>query len=389
MSEIKQGDAKMAFELVEEPPAVIKVIGVGGGGGNAVERMASSRFDGVEFIAVNTDFQALEKLSVPNTLKLGEGIRDGLGAGTNPEVGRSAALQDSDRIHQAVTGADMLFITAGMGGGTGTGAAPVVAQIAKGLDILTVAVVTKPFELENRTRTANEGISELRQHVDSLIAIPNDKLLEVLDDDISLADAFAVADEVLRGAVQGIADIIIRSGTWNVDFADVRTVMSEGGMAIMGTGQATGEDRARQAVEQAIHSPLLDDVDLRGARGVVANVTAASLGLREFQTIGNTVRELAAKDGTVVFGSVEDPDLGDELRVTVVATGLGGPRTDIDRPEIAVDNTVAAGPARAGRSGYEMYEQPTALRQRTAGGVAESPMDNILDIPSFLRRQAD
>ena len=382
----------MAFELAEPPQtAVIKVIGVGGGGGNAVQRMAEQDFDGVELIAANTDAQALKNLNVPSTLQLGETTTKGLGAGADPEVGRSAAVEDRDTIHRTLTGADMLFITAGMGGGTGTGAAPVIAQIAKGIDILTVAVVTRPFEFENRARIADAGIAELREHVDSLIEIPNDKLLEMLDEDTGMDEAFATADEVLRGAVQGIADIIIRPGRWNVDFADVRTVMSERGTAIMGTGQAAGADRARVAVEQAILSPLLEDIDPHGARGVVVNITSAKLTIGEFRAVGNTVRELAAKDSTVVLGHVEDPEMGEEVRVTVVATGLGrAVSTETERPEIAVDNT-PAGPARVGRSGYEMYEQPTALRQKAAGGagLATATDSNILDIPSFLRRQAD
>ena len=334
--EDRHGAAELPFELVEpsSQTAVLKVIGVGGGGGNAVERMVADQLAGVEFIAANTDAQALLNLKAPNTMQLGQAATKGLGAGADPEVGRLAAMEDREEIQRALDGADMVFITAGMGGGTGTGAAPVVAQIAKGLDILTVAVVTKPFEFENRTRVAEDGIAELAEHVDSVIAIPNEKLLDLLGDDASLDDCFNAADDVLRGAVQGIADVIIRPGRINVDFADVRTVMSERGLAIMGTGEASGSDRARQAVDKAIHNPLLDDVDLRGARGVVVNVTATSdLGIREFQTIGKMIREFTAKDSTVVMGTVADPNMGDAMRVTVVATGLGGAK-----PTLAVNN---------------------------------------------------
>ena len=387
MSDPNKTQTGMNFELVTQPfqTAVIKVIGVGGCGGNAVERMLSEAMTGVDFIAANTDRQALESLNAPTVLQLGAVTTKGLGAGADPEVGRAAAAEDREKIQHALDGADMVFITAGMGGGTGTGAAPVVAQIAKGLDILTVAVVTKPFGFEMRNRVAEDGLDELRQHVDSLIAIPNDRLFDVIGEDASLQEAFSAADDVLRGAVQGIADIIIRPGMINVDFADVRTVMSERGLAIMGTGQASGEDRAQQATELAIHSPLLDDIDLRGARGVVVNVTTGSnLGIREFQLVGNTIRELAAKDSTVVLGTVHDPDLGDDMRVTVVATGLGAP------PALVVDNGPAA-PKRAGRVGYEDLDQPTVMRRRAAGGAgADLNGDpNILDIPAFLTRQAD
>ena len=388
MSDPNKTQTGMNFELVTQPfqTAVIKVIGVGGCGGNAVERMLSEAMTGVDFIAANTDRQALESLNAPTVLQLGAVTTKGLGAGADPEVGRAAAAEDREKIQHALDGADMVFITAGMGGGTGTGAAPVVAQIAKGLDILTVAVVTKPFGFEMRNRVAEDGLDELRQHVDSLIAIPNDRLFDVIGEDASLQEAFSAADDVLRGAVQGIADIIIRPGMINVDFADVRTVMSERGLAIMGTGQASGEDRAQQATELAIHSPLLDDIDLRGARGVVVNVTTGSnLGIREFQLVGNTIRELAAKDSTVVLGTVHDPDMGDDMRVTVVATGLGAP------PALVVDNGPAAGPKRAGRVGYEDLDQPTVMRRRAAGGAgADLHGDpDILNIPAFLNRQAD
>lgn len=378
----------MPFELVEQPPqtAMIKVIGVGGGGGNAVQHMVSKSVEGVDFIAANTDAQALGSLDVPTPLQLGASITRGLGAGTNPEVGEAAALEDRDKIKEALTGADMVFITAGMGGGTGTGAAPVVAEVAKELDALAVAVVTKPFDFENRMSNAERGIDALYQHVDSLIAIPNEKLLTVLGEDATMDEAFGAANDVLLGAVQGIADIIIRPGRINVDFADVRTVMSERGLAIMGTGQVGGEGRARNATQQAIHSPLLDDVDLRGARGVVVNITTApSLSIREFQAVGDTIREFTSKDTTVVVGTVEDPDLGDEMRVTVVATGL---RSSIRPPDLVVDNT-RRGPARAGRSEYEELDHPTVMRQRAVAGGEPVPDPDYLDIPSFLRRQND
>lgn len=306
--------------------AVIKVIGVGGGGGNAVEHMVRERIEGVEFFAVNTDAQALRKTAVGQTIQIGSGITKGLGAGANPEVGRNAADEDREALRAALDGADMVFIAAGMGGGTGTGAAPVVAEVAKDLGILTVAVVTKPFNFEGKKRMAfaEQGITELSKHVDSLITIPNDKLLKVLGRGISLLDAFGAANDVLKGAVQGIAELITRPGLMNVDFADVRTVMSEMGYAMMGSGVASGEDRAEEAAEMAISSPLLEDIDLSGARGVLVNITAGfDLRLDEFETVGNTIRAFASDNATVVIGTSLDPDMNDELRVTVVATGIG------------------------------------------------------------------
>ena len=390
MSDLNKPQTGMNFELVTQPfrTPVIKVIGVGGGGGRAVERMLSDAMPGVEFIAANTDRQALESVQASTVLQLGAATTKGLGAGADPEVGRAAAAEDREKIQRALDGADMVFVTAGMGGGTGTGAAPVVAQIAKGLDILTVAVVTKPFEFEFRDRVAADGIEELKQQVDSLIAIPNNRLFEVFGEDMRLETAFKAADDVLRGAVQGIADIIIRPGKINVDFADVRTVMSERGLAIMGTGQASGEDRAQQAMDLAIQSPLLDDIDLRGARGVVVNVTTGNdLVGSEVRLIGSTIRELAAQDCTVVLGTAHNPDIGDDMRITVVATGLGGP------PELVVDNSAnsAAGPMRAGRVGYSDLDQPTIIRRRAAasGGADVGGDSNILNIPKFLDRQAD
>ena len=373
--------------------AVIKVIGVGGGGGNAVEHMVRERIEGVEFFAVNTDAQALRKTAVGQTIQIGSGITKGLGAGTNPEVGRNAADEDREALRAALDGADMVFIAAGMGGGTGTGAAPVVAEVAKDLGILTVAVVTKPFNFEGKKRMAfaEQGITELSKHVDSLITIPNDKLLKVLGRGISLLDAFGAANDVLKGAVQGIAELITRPGLMNVDFADVRTVMSEMGYAMMGSGVASGEDRAEEAAEMAISSPLLEDIDLSGARGVLVNITAGfDLRLDEFETVGNTIRAFASDNATVVIGTSLDPDMNDELRVTVVATGIGMDK----RPEITlVTNKQVQQPV------MDRYQQhgmsPLTQEQKPAAKVvndntpqtAKEP--DYLDIPAFLRKQAD
>ncbi|HHP1757457.1 TPA: cell division protein FtsZ [Klebsiella pneumoniae] len=373
--------------------AVIKVIGVGGGGGNAVEHMVRERIEGVEFFAVNTDAQALRKTAVGQTIQIGSGITKGLGAGANPEVGRNAADEDREALRAALDGADMVFIAAGMGGGTGTGAAPVVAEVAKDLGILTVAVVTKPFNFEGKKRMAfaEQGITELSKHVDSLITIPNDKLLKVLGRGISLLDAFGAANDVLKGAVQGIAELITRPGLMNVDFADVRTVMSEMGYAMMGSGVASGEDRAEEAAEMAISSPLLEDIDLSGARGVLVNITAGfDLRLDEFETVGNTIRAFASDNATVVIGTSLDPDMNDELRVTVVVTGIGMDK----RPEITlVTNKQVQQPV------MDRYQQhgmsPLTQEQKPAAKVvndntpqtAKEP--DYLDIPAFLRKQAD
>ena len=379
----------MPFELVDNPTrsAVIKVIGVGGGGGNAVRHMIASGVQGVDFIAANTDSQALGTLQGPTTLQLGAEITKGLGAGTSPEVGRQSAIEDRDRIHDVLAGADMVFITAGMGGGTGTGAAPVVAEVAKEIGALAVAVVTKPFEFENRTKVAEQGIVELTQHVDSVIAISNDRLPSVFDDDATMDQAFAAVDDVLLGAVRGISDIIIRPGRINVDFADVRTVMSERGMAIMGTGQASGDSRARDAIEEAVNSPLLEDLDLRGARGVVVNITTApSVGIREFQEIGNSVRDLASKGATVVIGTVSDEALGDEMRITVVATGLGNAKSESADTAGTLRNAI-------GTTDYRDLDRPTVMRNnptKEEAATRQLPSDpDYLDIPAFLRRQAD
>ncbi|MFZ1223806.1 MAG: cell division protein FtsZ, partial [Dokdonella sp.] len=315
------------FEFIEklEPNAVIKVIGVGGGGGNAVSHMVNAQIEGVDFVCANTDAQALKNSGAKHTLQLGANVTKGLGAGANPEVGRQAALEDRERICELLRGADMAFITCGMGGGTGTGAAPVVAQLAKEMGILTVAVVTKPFPFEGRRRmqVALKGIEDLTQHVDSLITVPNEKLLTELGRDVTLLSAFKQANDVLLGAVQGIADLITRPGLINVDFADVRTVMSEMGMAMMGSGSARGDDRAVAAAEAAINNPLLEDINLAGACGILVNVTAGNnLTMREFDEIGGVIHDFASEDATVVIGTALDPELQDEIRVTVVATGL-------------------------------------------------------------------
>lgn len=373
--------------------AVIKVIGVGGGGGNAVEHMVRERIEGVEFFAVNTDAQALRKTAVGQTIQIGSGITKGLGAGANPEVGRNAADEDREALRAALDGADMVFIAAGMGGGTGTGAAPVVAEVAKDLGILTVAVVTKPFNFEGKKRMAfaEQGITELSKHVDSLITIPNDKLLKVLGRGISLLDAFGAANDVLKGAVQGIAELITRPGLMNVDFADVRTVMSEMGYAMMGSGVASGEDRAEEAAEMAISSPLLEDIDLSGARGVLVNITAGfDLRLDEFETVGNTIRAFASDNATVVIGTSLDPDMNDELRVTVVATGIGMDK----RPEITlVTNKQVQQPVmdryqQHGMSTLTQEQKPAAkVVNDNTPQTAKEP--DYLDIPAFLRKQAD
>ena len=389
------------FELIDNLPqnAVIKVVGVGGGGGNALEHMVINNVEGVDFICANTDAQALKNMTARTVLQLGTAVTKGLGAGANPLIGREAALEDRDRIAEVLQGSDMVFITAGMGGGTGTGAAPIVAEVARDMGILTVAVVTKPFPFEGRKRMqiAEEGIRELSQHVDSLITIPNEKLLTVLGKDASLLSAFSKANDVLLGAVQGIADLIIRPGMINVDFADVKTVMSEMGMAMMGTGHASGPNRAREAAEAAIRSPLLEDVNLMGARGILVNITAGpDLSLGEFSEVGNTVEEFASETATVVVGTVIDPELRDELRVTVVATGLGA---RVEKPVKVVDNTAAAAPvarqAEGSAPNYRDLDRPTVMRNSGAAQAAAAslsrPADDLdyLDIPAFLRRQAD
>jgi len=395
------------FELVENytPSAEIKVIGVGGGGGNAVAQMIDAGIDGVEFIAANTDAQALKKFKGRTLLQIGSSVTKGLGAGANPEVGRQAALEDKDRIVEMIQGADMVFITAGMGGGTGTGAAPVIAQAAKELGILTVAVVTKPFTFEAKRRMviAEQGIEELGKHVDSLIIIPNSKLPEVMGGDALLLNAFKAANDVLQGAVQGIAELITRQGLINVDFADVRTVMSEMGMAVMGAGQARGEDRAIMAVQAAIGSPLLEEVNLQGACGVLVNITAGmNLTMREFEEIGSAVADLASDDATVVIGTVIDPEIGDELRVTVVATGLNNSQKKRkQKPETVKE------PMRVVRNGTTGQPEPEQFKStdpapnyhgsnsrfsdsaETEDLFSGDGKIDYLDIPAFLRNQAD
>ncbi|MDB6061844.1 MAG: cell division protein FtsZ [Verrucomicrobiaceae bacterium] len=392
------------FELVDNVPqnAVIKVVGVGGGGGNAVKHMIASSVEGVDFICANTDAQALTDILSRTVLQLGSGVTKGLGAGANPEVGRQAALEDRERIAEVLRGADMVFITAGMGGGTGTGGAPVVAEVARELGILTVAVVTKPFPFEGKKRMAiaEQGIKELQEHVDSLITIPNEKLLAVLGKNTSLLTAFKAANDVLLGAVQGIADLIIRPGMINVDFADVRTVMSEMGAAMMGTGVARGENRAREAAEAAIRSPLLEDINLQGARGILVNITAGlDLSLGEFTEVGDTIEEFASESATVVIGTVIDPEMRDEIKVTVVATGLGSLSASVQETPFKVVETKKPVATESAPIVYRDLDRPTVLRnQQSAAAVArevakpaplaEKDME-YLDIPAFLRRQAD
>ena len=382
------------FEFMDShtDEAVIKVIGVGGGGGNAVEHMVRQNIEGVEFITVNTDAQALRNSSANTTLQIGGGITKGLGAGANPEVGRDAAMEDREALRELLTGSDMVFITAGMGGGTGTGAAPIVAEVAREMGILTVAVVTKPFSFEGKKRMgfAAHGIEELSKNVDSLITIPNDKLLKVLGRGISLLDAFKAANDVLLGAVQGIAELITRPGLINVDFADVRTVMREMGTAMMGTGSASGDDRAEEAAEKAISSPLLEDVDLAGARGILVNITAGmDMTIEEFETVGNAVKAFASENATVVVGTVIDPEMHDELRVTVVATGIGAER----KPDITLvkNNMVQERPARQPLISEAL--QSRVMEEAPAKVVNAEPQarrePDYLDIPAFLRKQAD
>ncbi|WP_166209459.1 cell division protein FtsZ [Cognatiluteimonas telluris] len=409
------------FELVEKmaPNAVIKVVGVGGGGGNAVAHMVNGNVDGVEFITANTDAQAIKNCGAKLQLQLGSNVTKGLGAGANPEVGRQAALEDRERIMDALGGADMVFITAGMGGGTGTGAAPVVAQLAKEMGILTVAVVTKPFPFEGRRRmqVALKGIDELSQHCDSLITIPNEKLITVLGRNATMIQAFRAANDVLLGAVQGIADLIVRPGLINVDFADVRTVMSEMGLAMMGTGHARGDDRASAAAESAIQNPLLDDVNLSGANGILVNITAGpDFTMAEFDEVGRTIENFASEDATVVIGTVLDPDMQDEVRVTVVATGLNRAvsRQPVrDRADFGMDvpsrkpqvQLIHSQGRRDGTTGMLLDESDAyapnpgqgigaSLRRGASEAAAPAVADfgsdsSYLDIPAFLRRQAD
>ncbi|MBY4676356.1 cell division protein FtsZ [Marinobacterium arenosum] len=402
------------FEMVDSVPqsAVIKVVGVGGGGGNAVQHMVNTSVEGVEFICANTDAQALNNMAARTVVQIGGELTKGLGAGANPDVGRQAAIEDRERLAEMLGGADMVFITAGMGGGTGTGAAPIVAEVAKELGILTVAVVTKPFPFEGRKRLkiAEEGIKELKECVDSLIIIPNEKLLPVLGKNCSLLNAFNTANDVLKGAVQGIADLIIRPGMINVDFADVRTVMSEMGMAMMGTGSGTGESRAVEATEAAIKSPLLEDVDLKGASGILVNITAGlDLSLGEFSEVGQIVEEYASEEATIVVGTVIDPEMTDQLTVTVVATGLGrAVQQEVRVANGGTTSAVAAGRSSTLTTDFSQLELPTVLRNRQSESARPKVVEEVesydlpepalktgtddmefLDIPAFLRRQAD
>jgi cell division protein FtsZ len=382
------------FEIVDTQPqeAVIKVVGVGGCGGNAVDHMISEGVDGVEFICANTDSQALKRNKAKTVLQLGPNVTKGLGAGANPEIGREAAMEDRERIIELIEGADMLFLTAGMGGGTGTGAAPIVAEAARELGILTVAVVTKPFAFEGkRQKIAQQGLEELCRHVDSLIVIPNDKLMTVLGEDVSMLDAFKAANTVLHGAVAGIAEVIKCPGLVNVDFADVRTVMSEMGMAMMGSATAAGLDRAHSAAEQAVASPLLEDVNLAGARGVLVNITASmSLKMKEVHEVMNTIKGFTADDATVIVGTVIDEDMEDRLRVTMVATGLGGAVNRLHQKPLTMLKTGTD--SSLIEVNYGELETPAVMRRRSRDAAVEAMKQSgldVLDIPAFLRKQAD
>jgi cell division protein FtsZ len=394
------------FELMEgehhSNNAVIKVVGVGGGGGNAVEHMVAENIDGVEFICANTDAQALKGSNAKVHIQLGDELTKGLGAGANPQIGREAAEEDREHIREILSGADMVFITAGMGGGTGTGAAPVFAEIAKELGILTVAVVTKPFSFEGKQRAlaAEEGIRRLAEQVDSLITIPNNKLLSVLGKNISLLNAFKAANNVLLGAVKGISDLITRPGLINVDFADVRTVMSEMGMAMMGTGCAVGEQRARQAAEAAIASPLLEDVNFSGARGILVNITAGlDMSIGEFEEVGDVIKEFISDDATVVVGTVIDPEMTDEMRVTVIVTGLGDPRhrPQQAQPQQSMRARLMETTRSDGSFDYQQLEKPAFVRKQSQSSKVSAAKQNsdsvpdvdYLDIPAFLRRQEE
>ncbi len=381
------------FEIMnnETQEAIIKVVGVGGCGCNAVDHMIQNEMKGVEFISMNTDAQALKNSRADIVLQLGAGVTRGLGAGANPDIGRESAMEDRDRIAELIQGSDMLFVTAGMGGGTGTGAAPVVAQVAKEMGILTVAVVSKPFNFEGkRLKAAQMGMEELAQHVDSLIVIPNDKLMSVLGNDISMLDAFKAANDVLHGAVAGIAEVINCPGLVNVDFADVKTVMSEMGMAMMGSAIATGIDRARLAAEQAVASPLLEDISLAGARGVLVNITASSsLKMREVHEVMGTIKEMTAEDATIIIGTVIDESINEDLRVTMVATGLGNVQNQSKNPLSVVHSRTGTDD----REAFASTDDPAVIRtgrrnDATVAAMRQSGIDPM-DIPAFLRRQAD
>jgi len=385
------------YELVDTyaQSAVIKVIGVGGGGGNAVNHMVGCHIEGVEFICANTDAQALRKVTVDTVIQLGVELTKGLGAGTNPEIGKFAAEENRERIKEVLHGADMVFLTAGMGGGTGTGAIPVIAQIAREMGILTVAVVTKPFLFEGKQKqvVAEQGIVELEKYVDSLITIPNQKLLPVLGNNVSLMNAFKAANDVLLDAVQGITELIIHPGMINVDFADVRTVMSGMGAAIMGMGSASGEHRAREAAEKAIACPLLEDINLQGARGILVNVSAADMGVAEFNEIGNIVHEFASEDAVIKIGMAVDPNLGDEIKVTVVATGMGVPPLAVAKAPVTVlrrQATLTVDIDESEKTATARASVKAESRESRFGAQAKKDVDlDYLDIPAFLRRQAD
>jgi len=384
------------FEIMEDASqeAVIKVIGVGGCGGNAVDHMIANGVNGVEFICANTDMQALKRTQARTQLQLGANVTKGLGAGANPEVGRQAALEDRERIVELLAGTDMLFLTAGMGGGTGTGAAPVVAEIARELGILTVAVVTKPFAFEGkRQRIAQEGLDALAQHVNSLIVVPNDKLMQVLGNQVTLDEAFRAANDVLHGAVAGIAEIISCAGMINVDFADVKTVMSETGMAMMGSAKAAGTDRARMAAEQAVACPLLEDIDIADARGVLVNISASRslFQLQEMYDVMDVIKAFASDSATVIAGTVYEDDLEDSLRVTIVATGLGKAAPRAQPLTVVVRATGTDGAMAPGPVNYEELDQPAVIRRNRSQTVEAMHKSGVemLDIPAFLRKQAD
>jgi cell division protein FtsZ len=389
-------DEKMKYELMDmhSDGAVIKVIGVGGGGGNAVDHMIESHIDSVQFVCANTDAQALRRLNVETKVQLGIELTKGLGAGTKPEVGKLAAEENREHIKEVIDGADMVFLTAGMGGGTGTGAISVLAEVAKDLGVLTVAVVTKPFDFEGKKKklVAEEGIRELEKYVDSLIIIPNQKLLPVLGGNLSVTNAFNAANDVLLDAVQGITELITHPGLINVDFADVKTVMANMGAAIMGSGTASGENRAREAAEQAIACPLLEDIDLQGAKGILVNVTAADMELTEFDEIGSIMQAFASEEADMKIGMATNPEMGDEIKVTVVATGMGGSATVAVNPPVKLVQKAAAG-----EINYDVLDKPTVIRQSKQepretrfGAQPKNDMDlDYLDVPAFLRRQAD
>lgn len=388
---IKERYQMSEWEIVEESTgnASIKVVGVGGGGGNAVQHMVDVGIEGANFISVNTDKQALDKNGAGTKLVLGMEITNGLGAGANPQVGREAALEDRDKLREMLKGTDMVFVTAGMGGGTGTGAAPIVAQVAKELGILTVAVVTKPFELEGskRMKIAQEGIKELIEEVDSLITIPNQKLLEVLGEDCSMLEAFKQANDVLAGAVRGISDIIIKPGLINVDFADVKTVMSEKGTAMMGTGTASGPDRARIAAEHAVASKLLEDISLQDAKGVLVNITAGpELSLGEIKAVGDCISDFASEEAIIVTGTVLDDTRGNDLIVTVIATGLSSSLQTISKPSRQVNMLNERKPLPLSDAARKMLENPPKVEKIEEKNKDE---EDYLDIPSFVRTQLD